>query len=245
MRRRVKWYLITTTVFAVIIFAYYVVVLSPVFKIDVRVKGLKRLTKAEVLENVKTDLFKNTVARFLGIRNYFSWPDDFSLQNPKIAELNLDKSWLRKRIILSIKERDLEGIWCFEKSNPCFWFDQDGVLFKTAQNTEGYLITKITSDVKPRPPILGAKVVPNEWFSRIKTILNFFEREKIKTFNNKVLTSLHEFRTKTADGVEIRFSLRFDPESALAAVKTLKEKGELTNAVYVDLTVENRVYVKN
>lgn len=228
-----------------IIFIYYVLVLSPVFRVEVRVVGLQRIPQETFLANVKSANFHRALSSFLGMDNYFSWPAELSVPNPAIRSVSVDKRWLEKKIILTVDERKPHGIWCFAGDEACFWIDREGFVFEPAPATEGNLLLRISSDAPYGPPYIGRYAVAREWHERITAILDFWNGHRIYTNNYRVRYDLHEFRADTREGAELRLSLRFDPVPSLAALASLHEKGELSGAEYVDLTVENRMYIKS
>ena len=81
-------------------------------------------------------------------------------------------------------------------------------------------------------------------YSVFQKIIDFFNTTGLSVEKYLLKGGLYEIRAQIIDGPEIRFSLRFDPKNSLDALSTLIQKGNLKNAEYVDLTVENRIYLK-
>lgn len=129
-------------------------------------------------------------------------------------------------------------------SMSCWWFDKEGLILELAPYSEGPLIFRIL-DLSDAPMIVGNKVLDEKSFNYLTTILEAVKELDFSVESFIFDKKLEEFNAESRDGSKILFSLRFDPSSNIAALKTLKEKGDFKNIDYADLRVENRLYIKN
>lgn len=197
------------------------------------------------------------------------------LTSPNFANLTVSADLLKKEIKINVEEREPYGIWCQKTQiiadntqinadtisenlrepaldqresalMDCWWFDKEGIALEVAPYPEGVLIFRITdlSDT-PTPVVLGKKILDEKYFKYLKIILESVKDSGLSVESFTFDKNLQEITVNVIDGAKILFSLRFDPGSNISALKLLKEKGGLENIEYIDLRVENRIYVKN
>lgn len=132
------------------------------------------------------------------------------------------------------------GIWCGKKQ--CFWFDERGVLTKPAPRPEGRLII-LVNETKGETDINKPFLKENFW-KNFKSILNSWMIEEWMINRFTIDKSKKEGIAKT-DNFDIYFSLRFNPENNLKALKKIiEEKINTNNLSYIDLRVENKIYFR-
>lgn len=194
-------------------------------------------------------------------------------ENLKIMRLTVDKNIFKRSIALSVEKRQKFGIWCrvirpnFELiqtnetlilddnsvglagdlsgARECWWFDgEDGILFEEAPNSEGQLFLKI-SEESAETRGLGQRVLPDYLFANLKSILNAIAAMNLRVKDLKLDQKVQELAVVTFDGAKMVFSLRFSPANNLAALSEILSATPLEAVDYVDLTVENKVYLKN
>jgi len=176
------------------------------------------------LEKLRSEILKSEIAQFLGHNNFLAWPSE-------IGDANIEKNYLSGLLKISNDNSEKFGIWC---SNECYWFDNSGKLTGLAPDTEGSSI----------PKVLG--VLPEE--NQLQNIISIIEN--INALPLRVAYYSYEERLQelVAYGTKkekIIFSARFVPsEKTFKYTKDLAMKGELRAAEYLDLTVENRAYLK-
>ncbi len=243
---RIKLYILGGGIGLLGILIFYVVSVSPIFKIKVEIIGHQRLSQERLLEEIYDNFSQGFLGKILGPENYLAWPKKISLKNPLLAKLTVEKSITDKKITLIVEERQPSGIWCFnsQKEPDCYWFDKEGVLFESAPAPEGHLILHVDYDQNKKVP-LGESPIKKEWLSVLNEAVNFFQNQNIPIKSYSIMDSLEELRAKTLIGADIRFSLRFSPQNSLAALVLYLQKNNLRNVGYIDLTVENRMYVKS
>ncbi len=129
-------------------------------------------------------------------------------------------------------------------SASCWWFDEDGVLFKRALAAEGSLITTV-DDYSQKNIGLGSSILPQEFISNAFSVFETLkssglniEEIRLNNLTNEEVTVL------TYDGPELYFSLRFSAANDLAVIRDLMSKPGFNNLDYIDFRVENRAYYK-
>ncbi|OGY64696.1 MAG: hypothetical protein A3I24_00420 [Candidatus Harrisonbacteria bacterium RIFCSPLOWO2_02_FULL_41_13b] len=248
---RLKLYLFFGAIGLLMIGGLYALIFSQIFQVKVQISGLQRLTEDRFFHDFATAVFQNRLKGFLGFNNYFTWPSNIKLKNPLVASVDIDKRLLEKKILVKVEERQSYGIWCGGMPHPtsyishssCYWFDKGGVLFEEAPVPEGHLILRIDSDLETIP-MLGELAVSAEFYANIDKIFKFFSETGLPIDSYVLKNDLQEFRAQVKDSPEIRFSLRFDVKNSLDALELLMQKGDWKKSNYVDLTVENRVYIQ-
>lgn len=221
----------------------------PVFKIEsLEVIGLKKIAEEKILDGLKGSILENSFARILGLGHFLAWPGKIDIRNPLISEIRIKKDYLNKKIVIEVEEKKEYAIWCYiysNKQNNCYWFDREGIILEKAPSAEGSLVFTI-NERSDREIYLGMPVMAERPWNNVKKILEIFENLPIKITAFELDQRLQEL---TADGsatARIVFSLRFPPSEKLSSyLKTISENGELAKAEYLDLTVENRIYLKN
>ncbi len=110
------------------------------------------IKKIEILNAKHTDIniLKSDIDGFLQKKQFFIIPNDhiillskkkikdFILNTyPSVEEVYIDKT-IDKEIIMKIKDRKATGVWCDQN---CFFFDDEGVLFKKSFEFTGAVFT--------------------------------------------------------------------------------------------------------
>lgn len=266
-----------TAFFVLIIGIGYLIIYSPLF----RIKNISILTTSDVVngmsdvqklkENLKL-FFSNQskIAEFLGSENILIWKSEkigeFLKIYPQIAELKIEKDYLKREIKISVLERKRFGIWCLitqnyaendaelrekspyesassQRKSACWWFDKKGVIFSEALMAEGQLINKV-DDFSGRSLNLGEPILEEKFRSNLIKIFEILEKSDLKIKSLKLENlELQEIVTNSPLMPKIYFSLRINPEFALTALESLKKIG-FEKIEYIDLRVENRVYYK-
>lgn len=232
---RVKLYAAVSGL-VLLLFGGVMLLRSPFFQVkNIEINGLKSFTKEEFISNIKTASHNEFMAAVLGGDNYLLWFEKVRYDNPAIVNMTIKRDFWNRKLIFNVDERKPYGIWCFE---TCYWFDEKGVLFKEAPQTEGSLIYKITDS--------GAKTDAQPFkFENVMKTLGILKERQIPVRNIKIDEKLQELSLQSYEGAAMVFSLRFDPTATLiSALDTVVKKLGFKNIKYLDLTVENRIYYK-
>jgi len=221
----------------------YVGVYSPVFRLqNIRVEGISQLTAESVLNVVKPLVFHNSFLQWLGEQNMLAWQErQIRVPTSGILLASIDRNLFTRSVTVSIQERKQAGIWCF--GEVCFWFDQEGVLFESAPNTEGSLVTRIKED-RLEPMLLGEKIIENRFLDVVLKLVSTLPKINLAIEEIKFNRELQELTVSLYNGPEILLSVRFDPTQTLNGLQNLRSTLNFSNLEYIDLRVENRIFYK-
>ena len=242
---------------------------SETFQIkSIIVHGVEGTEQADLLRRLDDAIASNPLARFLGARNYFAWPNAVESPFASLASLTIEKNFWAKTVTLTAEKRSEYGTWCAllpepaadepegEQAAPdavapaprttdaCFWFDETGILFEHAPTTQGQLIATITEELGALPA-LGTPILEGEDLENTKRILAYLKTGGLSITELAMKRNLRELHARTARGARILFSTRENPEPLVfSALATFMERNDLARIEYIDLTVPNKVYVK-
>ncbi|MFH1460852.1 MAG: FtsQ-type POTRA domain-containing protein [Patescibacteria group bacterium] len=163
------------------------------------------------------------------------------------------------KLAIKIFERKQVGIWCQvqelststpEKINQCYYFDQEGVIFKKSPLIKNSLMVNIFSDKSPVK--IRDRVLDSEMIDFILAIRQDLPR--IKTASSLILEaidfetiSLGDLRATTNYGWQIYFNPSYSVSSQLEALRVVlaeQIKEGVNDLEYLDLRIEGRVYYK-
>jgi len=251
-RRMWRWGGLGVGVYCVSLLLLLLVFKTPFFEIkSIEITGAKEISDANVLSLVQSQAVRSSwPSRFLGAENILAWPGSFSKQElqfiPSLRSVKVDKDYAAKKIIVKVTEREPYGMWCLMKKDPpaCFWFDEDGVMFKQGFSTEGNLI-RVVKDYYDSDSGINNSVLPPEFLPNLFPILDMLQKSKLSIKEIGLYhLDLEEVEVTVFNGPKILFSLRFPPQGALEVVDSLKNKGTFRKLNYIDFRVENRAYYK-
>ncbi len=243
---KIKIYAGLAAFFVLLIGAGYLIIYSSFFRITRININNTQIDADKTVENLKSFFVgQSKIAEFLGPENILIWKpekiSEFIKNYPQIAELKIEKNYFRREVKINVLERERFGIWCATTS--CYWFDKKGVIFSEALKAEGQLINKV-DDFSGRFLNLGEPALEEKFLSNLIKIFEILEKSGLKIKSLK-LENL-EFQEVVTDSPlmpKIHFSLRINPEFALAVLESLKKIG-FEKIEYIDLRVENRAYYK-
>jgi len=250
---RLKLYSFLTAFLLLIAGSGYILRYSELFKIyNIEITGIEdERKKIKFLSSIEKTLFENPSVRILGEDNYFSWPEKIKPLNPEHEEIMVSKYFFENKIKIDVKQKEKLGIWCKMPLEPkaitqCFWLNQkDGSLITEAPATKGQLIYQIdetqTSQTKESERVMKENLFEN--FKKILIALKDFNISVKSIFFDE---SLEELKVATKENTEIIFSLRFNPlKKSIPALAEILNKSSLSEIKYINLTVENKIYLKN
>lgn len=270
-RRRRRYFLrfsVGGAVFAILLFAAWVLLRSPVFRLDkVVVEGNKTVSEDAITDILKSRIVRGSWSRrWLGIRNMLAWPaslgaDDLKLI-PLVRSVSITKNYKNRTLTALVEEREPYGIWCFHqaqtnadstqtgadnaqtKSASCWWFDAEGVVFKRAFAAEGNLL-KVVNDYSQPPRGLGEKILPEEFVPNLISILQMLQKSSLSVREVRLEdVNKAEVVVRTHTGPKLYLSLRFPADDALSVIKSLSEKAGFKDLEYIDFRVRDRAYYK-
>ena len=191
---------------------------------------------------------------------------------PQLATASVSKDYFSHTLTINVTERNPFGIWCFlngtdqptsggDASNnsadatdgsstvqspdgDCYWFDNTGVLFEKAANTQGNLIF-VVDDYSQSPRGLSQKVLPDEFTGNFISIMNVLHQTNLPVKDIELRDlSLDEVHAVLLNGPTIYFSLRFPANDYLAVIQSIASQPGFANLQYIDCRTEDRVYYK-
>lgn len=219
------------------------------------------------------------VKALLGFSNFLVWPNNFSSRDlsliPHLKGLNITKDYRNHTLKVAVEERSPAGIWCFQaqtnaertqnnadeiprqsassprESAPCWWFDDQGIVFSQAPDAQGGLISVVHDYSQPKAGLLARAVSLNF----VSNILSVFKTLKASGLGIKEVRlediALQEVEVDSVGGLpagkagpKLYFSLRFPALNDLAVIQSLMSKPGFNNLEYLDFRVENRAYYK-
>src|SRR3989344_1232019 len=140
---------------------------------SVEVTGNREVSSADIMTILEAQVFGGSSVKYaLGFRNYLIWPDNLKDPGkflPQIKSISIKKHYWGKKIEARVVERSPYGTWCMGVEAPdCFWFDEDGYIFKRGIPSEGNII-KSVNDLSGRKLGLGNTVLHNNFFLNLKS----------------------------------------------------------------------------
>lgn len=244
--RTIKIFLIVLILEVFFILILYLIIYSPVFKInEVQIINNENVSSEDVLNFITINIFKGSyLKKILGFRNILIWPN--FLENnlntfAQIKNISIEKDYFKKNVLVKIHERKLIGLWCFAEKSKCFEFDDNGYLFNKTFFSEGGATLKIF-DFTSRKLGIGNFVLEKRLFDNLFLILKILDKNNlnIERIDFRNLEN-EEIEVKLFDGPYIYFSLNFPPPSLEEIINSINNFNSLK---YLDLRVENRVYYK-
>lgn len=234
--------------------AVYAVGYSGLFKIKkISVSGLSGVSAERFEAEFKDFLIQNSkLSAFLGAGNILSWFGDtseFFKKYPQFSRFSVKKDFFKREIIIKTEERNKFGLWCLkgveEAANKCFWFDKNGIIFLEAPIVETELLRKV-NDYTGRYFKIGDSILSQNLAENLTGIFIVIDKAGIasKTLDLNDIGLEEVVLEPLAGTPKIYFSLKFNSEFAISAIKELKESGKWPVLKYVDFRSENRAYYK-
>lgn len=226
---RIKFYFLTGLALLLAIFVLYGILNLPFLEIkQFEVSGNVRF------DDLRAEILKNEFAQLIGFRNFLSWP-------MKMDGVEVDKDYFSGILKLTAEKPERFAIWC---SAECYWVNRQGIVLGLAPDTEGSSIFKINEKEK-QALLIGKQVLLGSLFSNVVGIIEGINSLPFLTAGLEFNPRLQELTATGVRGEKLIFSVRFTPAAkAFSYLNDLILSGKLRNAEYVDLTVENRIYLK-
>ena len=245
--RRLRLYGYGSGIVLLLVGLGYLVLGSPLFKIgEFTITGAPRLDRDQLTATLKAEIAANSRG-WLGPDNYLAWPEALQYTSPLIKDVSVKKSFWSRRVAVAVTPRERYLVWCAGNNGDsgCYWIDDAGFLIEYAPVAEGQLVQTVFDTGEALQGSIGTPVLPPEEFSVVKDIIEGTKKMDLSITRISVDHRLQEIRVNTAQGARVIFSLRFDPKpAALPAVARFIQKPGLSKIDYINLTVENRAFLK-
>jgi hypothetical protein len=268
LKLKIKLYSVLLAFGLLVIGVAYVIRESPIFQVkEVRILGLGDDEKKSLLQTIQNKFLSEKLKIILGYNNYLVWPKEIALANVEYASVGVNKKFFARSIEINVKKRERMGIWCYSQTRnnaeektfesdsqiletdsreqSCFWFDEfEGMLIEKAPETKGQIIYNVSEKIDGFRE-LGDNVMPLNLFQNFKKILDVAISLNLALADMRYETELEEITLFTVSGAQLIFNLRIDPEINIndALEKILSER-DLKKINYIDMTVENKIYIK-
>ena len=248
---RLRWLFLFLGLYGLTLGGLWLLLVSPVprFK-NIVITGNSKMGRDQILEILRATVFENLWRRnLLGFNNILAWPGNLRLENmvllPTVKSINVKRDLINKTVRVTVEDRNPYGIWCVQTApQNCYWFDDEGVIFKKTAIVEGSLIRAV-NDYSGRVIGLNFRVLPEQFLKNIFQILETTENlglsvkeVRIDSLEKEELTAI------TYAGVAFYFGLRYPAGNLASAIDALRQKVDFDKLEYVDFRVENRVYYK-
>ena len=162
--------------------------------------------------------------------------------DPRFAQLEVTRNYLKRSITIEVVERTKSIVWCFEIDNSCYWVDPSGFIFSPAPSARGAVLTVVT-DSREFPPGIGEYVLTSAMNEVLYKILGVIERTGINVVEIRLKNiKLRELLVTVSGGPQIIFSLSEDPAFTETAIKSLIDSGDWGKIKSLNLTVPGRAY---
>jgi len=234
----------------IFIAGFYFLLYSNFFKATIEIKG-NAISSSELLKNhlIAQMLQKRKWRSIVGAENILFWLGETKplvVENmPAVKAVNIKVDFFQKKVFIEAKEREIVGTFCDSNSSYCYFFDEEGVLFFEAPQTEGNLILKII-DKNNRHLFLGQKALKNpQWLKNILMVWDIFQKSDVEPISI-ILDDLNlrQWEIDTFSGPKFYFSLDNLPSNLAQILKGLAGRLEFNTLQYIDFRIPNRVYYK-
>jgi len=153
---------------------------------------------------------------------------------PSVEGVEIDKT-TDKEIVLTIKDRKAMGVWCDEK---CYFFDDEGILFKAAFDYTGAIFTKWSV----------ASSTPLNFYDKAlcldlcidKTFVSFLSENKIM----KIVMANEDLQMFTEHGFYIKALNNATTTMRNVALFRQEYKGDVKALEYVDVRFWDKIFYK-
>lgn len=252
--------------------AQWFVLHSPVFRVDsVVVTGNSSVASSDVvaLAEAAAAPRDHLLLAPLTFNNMLLWPDAIASGDlamiPPLASVTVSKDYFSHTVTIAATERTPIGVWCFSASPgvaastttaasaaaaasgsgaPCYWFDNTGMIFQKADDTQGNLVS-VVYDTAQSPRGLDEKVLPDEFLPNFLSVMNVLQESGLEVRAIKLNDlALEEVDVLTANGPTIYFSLQFPSDEYLPVIQKLMLQPNFDGLQYIDCRTQNRLFYK-
>ncbi len=180
-RKKRRLIFFTILILIIIVALTYEIIFSSVFQIQkINVSQTNFINQNDIIQKINDIFEKKRLFSLISLPSnllFFNFNDCQSLKRffSSVESIECQKNFKDKSININIKERVVEGKFCFGLENEdCFYFDKDGILFLAASQEEA--ISFLIKETDNKKYSLGDKIMDN--FFLVLQIKNFLS-EKI------------------------------------------------------------------
>ena len=227
----------------------YLLLFSPLLAINqikiISPAALNSITPT--IENLVNQKLENRLA-FLSIRKTFFLLNTATLKKeietmaPQVEEVIIKKEFYHT-LLLQLKERIPQAVWCYTPNDACYLIDKAGMAFQiTTEKTLPLIIT----ENETAPTALPSQVIEPSKIARILQAINFFQEKLAIAPQNCLTDGQDKLTVKTQEGWEVYFNLTGDLEPILTNLGLLIERSlpqeKRKNLQYIDMRFSRAFY---
>ena len=164
----------------------------------------------------------------------------------EIKDLEFDAGLFKNSLKVSFEKRETAGVWCFVKSEKCFFFDPEGYLFKEAEKNK--LDLAVIDENSPSD--IRESIEDRQLFQKIIEAGNALEALDFIAYSSFYVpeNSFNDFWIKTSEGWNIYLDKKTNVQEQIIALKELLDKKisleKRSKLQYMDLRIQGRIYYK-
>lgn len=214
---------------------------------------------------VKNEEIQTVINNYLGEEKWLvkKWQNIFLVKSgairkllaqnfPVLRDVKVNKKYFHG-LIISANLREPIGIWCFKKTDTCFYYDYEGVAFEKAADSAGSLSWIIEDQTSPNLTTsdvekLGDRVAEPDRLAWLEELRRGADDLRLGITKIIIPEELFRINAKTTEGWTIYFSTKDDLSTQLKTLRLFlanKISPEQRNQLqYIDLSILNRVYYK-
>lgn len=163
---------------------------------------------------------------------------------PKVKEIEIERK-LFHGLFVNLVEKRSKGIYC---TSNCYYFDDNGIAYETAPETEGFLVLNI-KDFRNKEVSLGEPILEDSLLDSIYLTEELFKELTGLDIKEFIIPedSFDEFWVETEEGWLV-YMTDESPETKIEDLAILLENNfedsRRLNLEYVDIRIAGRAYYK-
>lgn len=165
---------------------------------------------------------------------------------PSLESATVNRKLLHE-LEIQFQEKIISGIWCFKKTEKCFFFDKKGIAFEEAPQSSGLIFLHI-DDFRGNEVRLKEKVIDAEWLEKISQSKEELEKQLGIKVKNAIIpeNSFDEFSILTHYGWKLKLAISLDIPFQIESLKIFINQKltpeKLKSLNYIDARIENKFY---
>ncbi|MBI2463019.1 MAG: FtsQ-type POTRA domain-containing protein [Candidatus Spechtbacteria bacterium] len=170
---------------------------------------------------------------------------------PRLASVSVSRSFPHIATI-TVKERQIAGIWCVDQQVGCAFIDSEGVIFESApSSTQGMLFFLVEDGRAATVPDLGTQVLDAKMYVFLQDLRGSLSQAKIIPARIRIKSNEEvdiTFNGSSQSTWDAYFSTQESPQyQARVLARILSEEvgdKQIPLLSYIDMRVKNKVFYK-
>lgn len=222
-----------------VVFVFYVVLFSPLFRVrNVTVRGNRELTSQELTKQTKAIL----AGSFLGTNSIFVNTDAIGKQlkadNYQLENVQVERTLLGG-VRITVKEQQATVQW--RSGSSVFVLSGNGVAYAQLDGVDKSL--PLIEDSTNLPVRIGQKIVPSSFVEFVRSVNRQLASVGLKAANQSVAETTTELYVKTDKGYTVKFDTTRSVDEQLSDLRAVLAK-KVAPKEYIDLRIAGRVFYK-